>query len=463
MEDEVKKVQNTKIIENLGLKKGGFYTLLGILLIGINLLMMQFLERYFPKIMGIGFVLFYWGLGILLAPGKRLIESDGSEKSDLKLLFHKSGGLTAIVWIVYIVAGIAACIYALLCKYWENLISLFSATIVITSSLFIIKFLYFFIKNPGQVIAEDYESAVREEENKKFSFYYSPSRAVSFIFIIIFAIITFFSGLVFYKLNIYHGTVFSFNRDKSLEYIITDNLDKEVPVRFIKDEYGFPDLIISEDDLLLWEKFEDDKNYAFTEDEMLNCVKLPLSDIVRHLALKYENDPYKSLTQSVDCMTLVSSDGSYVNYDYKSIKFIPQIKKFLKENPGQESPLLTITSDCKNFLNENKDKLCVYSIPVFTEEFIYIWDFLSFVDFLNLSRDDENKLTTDDVYIDFLTGAYNNTEFWIKDGKEIFDLIYKEDFFSNNGLLINLGCNNESYSKHYEFAAIYSELMGISE
>ncbi|MCR5063035.1 MAG: hypothetical protein K6A89_07080, partial [Treponema sp.] len=129
------------MIRNQGVKSGLICLFVGLLVIAFNYIMIEASGKYFVKLTAVGFVLFYAGLGMLLAPGKMEVEDDVAEKNNIKIVFKKSGVLTKVIWIVYAIAGIAACIYSVVCKYWDDVIALFEFTVSFTALLFVIKYI----------------------------------------------------------------------------------------------------------------------------------------------------------------------------------------------------------------------------------------------------------------------------------------------------------------------------------
>lgn len=454
------------MIRNQGVKSGVICLLVGLVAIGFNLFMIEASGKYFGKLTALGFILFYMGLGMLLAPGKMEVEDDLKEKSNTKIVFNKSGALTKVIWIVYMLAGIAACVYTIICKYWEDVIALFELTVSITALLFVIKYIYLFINNPNKkVVDEDYNTAIKNEEIQK-SYYYQPKRHICILYILIFGAISFFTGISFYDNRFADSADFAFNRDITFDHVLVDNLYDEVPVRFIVNDVNGISIVIDEDDLRLWEKYSDDDNYELDEDEMLNCVMLPLSSIIRHLAgLKVINDVAYDSVIKVDTLFVVGSYGDYGEYNFKNLKRIPEIKEFLKENPPEIYDELLIKMSGSKFENDffknNYNKLCVFSIPDLNDEYMYLWDLESFVDYINLNYP-SNATTVDDIYYDFMSGYYDDTFFGIKELSELLEY-FEDEYFENNGFLINYSFDEPNFMLHSKIKTLIDELKPLEE
>lgn len=463
-ESESAKSDVKHMIRNVGVKNGLICLLIGVVAIGFNLFMIETSGKYFVKLTALGFILFYVGLGMLLAPGKMEVEDDLTEKNNAKILFKKSSLLTKVIWIVYAIAGIAACIYTIMCEYWQDIIGLFELTVAVTALLFAIKYLYLFINNPNKKdVDEDYNDYVRNEEVQK-SYYYQPSRLFCILYVAIFGVISVCSGIGFYDTKIADSPDFSFNRKTTFDHILVENLNNEVPVRFITNDYSKISIVINEDDLVLWDKYNDE-NYELAEDEMLNCVFLPLSSIIRHLAgLKVINDVARDSVFKVDTLYVVGTYGDYGEYNFKNLKRIPEIKEFLKENPLEIYDNLLITmSGTKfgtDFFKENYNKLCVFTIPELDSEYLYLWDLESFVNYININYP-SNATTVDDIYYDFMSGYYDDTSFGIKELSELLEY-FTDDYFGNNGFIINYSFDEPYFMLHSKIMSLIDEL-GLSE
>lgn len=466
LENESKDTDVKIMIRNQGVKSGLICLFVGLLVIAFNYIMIEASGKYFVKLTAMGFVLFYAGLGMLLAPGKMEVEDDVAEKNNIKIVFKKSGVLTKVIWIVYAIAGIAACIYSVVCKYWDDVIALFEFTVSFTALLFVIKYIFLFIKNPNKKnIDEDYNAYVKNEEVKK-SYYYQPARHFCILYILIFGIISFFTATSFYDNKFAESKDFTFNRDIKFDHVLVENLYKEVPVRFITNDYSKISIVINEDDLVLWDKYSEDDNYELSEEEMLNCVFLPLSSIIRHLAgLKVINDFARDSVFKVDTLYVVGTYGDYGEYNFKNLKRIPEIKEFLKENPPEIYDNLLITmSGTKfgtDFFKENYNKLCVFTIPELDSEYLYLWDLESFVNYININYP-SNATTVDDIYFDFMSGYYDDTSFGIRELSELLEY-FTDDYFENNGFIINYSFDEPYFMLHSKIMSLIDEVTPSEE
>ena len=463
---------------NQGLRLGGIATLLGIGLIIANFLMIHFSGKYFVKATGLGFVAFYAGLAMLLAPGKQVIEDTSSSKltSQIEDIFSNSGLLTKIIWIVYTLCGIAACIFCIVSRYWIDVLALFLATFAFTSLLFVIKYVFFFFANVSEQNKsenEDYSSKKTKDEepslleeieaiekNNKFSFYYKPSRIICVLGIIVFGAAAFVSGVYFYDTKFAESNSYKVFRDKTLDHILVENLDNIIPVRFyvVNDK---PQLIINENDINLWQKFYDEEDFELGDNEYLNLVKLPLSYIIKHLAQKTSDEDTNHLISKVTEVEIVGSDDSIADYSYKNLNRIPEIKKLLKEDPPEDFDYLIFNLDNENgtqFLKDSFDKIRILSIPYYKEEYIQVWDFQSFIDFMSPYSEISNK-TPEEIYNLFETGYFDFSEFFIRDFDDFCDYIFNEEKeeYKKDGFIINYGTENCTFINHDDAAAIYYE------
>ena len=166
METNEKSNENMAVSEglavNTGIKAGGIFLVIGIALIGFNLLMIKSTGRFFVKLTGLGFIAFYAGLGMLLAPGKKVFNSNTKGKEAVNDLVGETKGFSVVIWILYVIGGIAACIYTILCKYWQDILALFAATIAITAAFFVLKHIIFFFTNPAEKMQEQEDGKYAE-------------------------------------------------------------------------------------------------------------------------------------------------------------------------------------------------------------------------------------------------------------------------------------------------------------
>lgn len=463
---------------NSGLKYGGAAVLLGLVLIIVNFLMIQYSGKYLVKATGFGFIAFFAGLAMLLAPGKQVIEDTSASKlsSQVEDIFSKSSILTKIIWIVYALCGIAACIFCIVSEYWEDVLLLFIATFAFTSVLFVIKYIYFFFTNAGEQkdsIDDDYDSKKTDsenlsdleeiellEKNNKFSFYYKPSKIICIIGMLIFSAAAFFSSVYFYDTKYAASDSYKVFRDKKFDHILVENLGKIVPVRFY-DVNGKPQLIIYENDVNLWQKFTDDENFELGENDYLNLVKLPLSHIIRQLAQKPTEIDETNSNSKVCALKIVGIDDSVSDYSYRNIKRIPQIKEFLKNNAPEDFDYLIFNADNEKstqFLKESFDKIRVFSIPCFKEEYIHIWDLASFIDFMSPYSEISSK-TPQEIFDLFNSGYFDFSEFFIRDFDDFCDYIFNEqkNEYKNDGFILNYGTENCTFINHDEAAKIFNE------
>ena len=157
----------------------------------------------------------------------------------------------------------------------------------------------------------------------------------------------------------------------------------------------------------------------------------------------------------------MGSDDSIADYSYKNLNRIPEIKKFLKENPPEDFDYLIFNLDNENgtqFLKDSFDKIRILSIPYYKEEYIKVWDFQSFIDFMSPYSEISNK-TPEEIYNLFETGYFDFSEFFIRDFDDFCNYIFNEEKeeYKKDGFIINYGTENCTFINHDDAAAIYYE------
>lgn len=450
-------VKNYETKLNGGLKIGVSTMGIGLLFIIVNLIMIKSIGKYFVKLTGAGFIMFYAGLGVVLAPGNQTFKVSFNETSKINTLFSNAGGLTQFIWVFYAIGGIAACIYTILCKYWTDVAALFVGTIAFTSLLFVIKNIYFFITNPEEKISDDYDSQVENEKTNPLRFMYCPSRFASVALILFFGFLAYAFGAWFYDLKVSEGPSYNVNRDTSMDHILVENLDKTVPVRFYQDEYK-PGIFIYEDDILLWNKVTEGAEFKEEESDELNYVLIPLSEVIRHIAAQNSSENESVASSKISKLQVIGDDDKFAEYSYKNLNRIPEIKQFLQENPAQNSEKLILSANGKEFFDDFS-KLCVVSFPYFTNEAFMVWDISSFIEFIGsrMSADGEPVTTTADVIALFESGLFDDSNMYLRDLDYFCGIALNQDYFKDNFVMINFGTSDGRYLYHTVFDMLYDK------
>lgn len=450
METNEKSNENMAVSEglavNTGIKAGGIFLVIGIALIVFNLLMIKSTGRFFVKLTGLGFIAFYAGLGMLLAPGKKVFNSNTKGKEAVNDLVGETKGFSVVIWILYVIGGIAACIYTILCKYWQDILALFAATIAITAAFFVLKHIIFFFTNPAEKMQEQ-EDGKYAEEYKSLSFLYYPTRIVCILFIILHGAIMTGAGVLFHDTKMIDDASYKLvGRDTSRDYILVENLDRLVPVRFYEEYYNEPAVRIRVSDIELWDKYSEDEEYYLDEDEMLNIVRLPLKQIICHIAQKDKVDSLLAIDKKIKKLQIVSDDGSYSEYSYKNIQRLPEIKKFLSEYKPEDFSLMTLAQNSNDFIKENLDEFCIFSIPEYSDEYICLWSLDSFGKFMNWYQDEDTQAkSAEEVYNDFASGFYYETNLEMINLKELLTEIVDSSYYEKNGVVTDFGLENSGF------------------
>ena len=449
---------NEGLAVNTGIKAGGIFLIIGIALIAFNLLMIKTAGRFFVKLTGLGFIAFYVGLGMLLAPGKKVYNSDAKGKEAVSDLAGETKGFSVVIWFLYVIGGIAACIYTVICDYWEDILGLFAATIAITAAFFIIKHIIFFITNPSEKMQEE-EDGRYAEEYKSLSFLYYPTRIVCLLFIILHGAIMIGAGLLFHDTKMIDDVSYKLvGRDTSRDHILVEYLDRVVPVRFYAESYNEPAIRIKISDIGLWEKCYESDEYVFEEDEELNIVRLPLSQIVCHIAQKNKEER-TYLDKEITKLQIVSDDGSYSEYLYKNIKRIPEIKKFLAEYEPEDFRVMNLTQNSDEFIKANIDEFCIFSIPDYSDEYFCLWTLDSFAKFINWYEDDDvEPKSAEEIYNAFESGYFYETNLDIMNLKDFLSKIVDSEYYENNGIITDFGMENQGFLWQSGVKSIYNKL-----
>ena len=431
---------------NRGIKMGLLIAFIGLALIGINFLIISVYKKILGKITGLGFFLFYLGLGMLLAPGKNIyLYSYADEKKELGVLFKASNGITKFIWIFYGICGFAAFVFTLLNKYWENIFGLFHATFAVTAGLFVIKHIIFLITNPAEKQNQIYSLEVEKygEEKSKLEVFYYPTRPFCLLFILIYGAIMFYSAANFHDTIIAKNDSFKIlNRDTTYDSFLVENLDNYVPVRFYADSHGddeIPSLLISMDDVDLLDKYSSDEEYELNDNEMMNIIRLHLSKIIMHLAQKKS----KNNDLWVENLMIVDREGLPHEYNYKNLRRIPEIRKFLQENKPCDFEFLYLPPQRANFIKDNLDSMVVYTVPSYDSEYIHLWTLDSFCEFMNLYDDEDTPpMSAGQMLVLFNSGYYHDTNFGINTLSQVLsDIGDNKDM----GIIIEYGTRNQRY------------------
>ena len=431
---------------NTGIKAGGILLIIGIALIGFNLLMIKSSGRFFVKLTGLGFIAFYVGLGMFLAPGQKVFNSNAKGKEAINDLVSATKDFSVPIWILYLLGGIAACIYTIVCDYWEDILGLFALTVAITAAFFVIKHIIFLITNPAEKMQEK-EDGKYAEEYRKLSFLYYPTRVVCVLFIILHGAIMCGAGALYHDTKMIDDVSYKLvGRDTSRDHILVENLDRVVPVRFYQESYNQPEIRIRVSDLDLWEKCFEDSEYTLDEDEMLNIVRLPLSQIICHLAQKYKDEGSWLSEKKITKLQVVDEDGSYSEYSYKNIKRIPEIKKFLAEYEAEDFRVMNMTPDAEEFIQTNFDDYCVFSIPEYTDEYFCLWTLDSFAKFINWYEDEDvEPKSAEEIYNAFDSGYYYETNLDMMTLRDFLSEIVDVDYYNKNGIITDFGMQKQSF------------------
>lgn len=81
----------------------------GILFVLINLYTINFHYFFLPKLLMGGITCFFTGIGFILFPGAGM--NEGSSRTMLKDMWKESRILDRIMWITFLLAGVAAAIF----------------------------------------------------------------------------------------------------------------------------------------------------------------------------------------------------------------------------------------------------------------------------------------------------------------------------------------------------------------
>lgn len=345
---------STKYVD-YSVRAGILEIIFGGLLVGFNIITINSLEKYYPKLTGIGLVFLCSGLAMLALPGKDVVYSD--KKNVLKDLFYESSGLVKAVWIIFMIAGLASVFVLIFTESWDPFIVMIFSIVALASVISIIRFIVHLFKSEGD-----------EFEREKIVYSYTnPSKKTSAIGLIISLIIVFascyeicstaFGASLFYSINV---NIRSSKKVKEYGHLISENLDKKVPVHII--DVDGPVCVIELTSLN--GGFE-----LYSGNDVEESVTMELGEITSVMLSEFS---------TVNKLVFMSEDDDVV-FKTKELKKIKKVSEYAKNHPLNYGLLFRNSKLLETFYEENYNNFIVFSYPIFSNEYIKVWDFETFL------------------------------------------------------------------------------------
>lgn len=378
--------------KTLGIHDSLVFLGIGAVLILINVIMICTAESYFPKILAVGMVSFCVGIGTIVFPAPDIVTSE-NKKEAAKERFDEASPLTKVIWILYALAGIGGAIVVVVGKTWTSSIIFLSCLLIVSGLIMFIRLLVNIFKPTSD---DDYT-----DDDKKYS-YYNPSKKGCLLGMLLgLAILSigcygiYWTGAFKYTFYTISSKIESTKNIKKYGHLISENMDKEVPVCFVQDYDIVPIIKLTSLD----GDFELEQEAPYIE-----AVTISLGELVKEVLS--DNSKFEAI--------LLGDSENIISFDKEELRKIQNVKDQAFQITRNNALRFSTNDKYSTFVEDNWDEPVIISIPSLYYEYVKVWDLESFVK-LYSQLYPENPISSEEDIIGLLDedGCIPGTKFII--------------------------------------------------
>lgn len=414
--------------------------IIGVALIGFNVLYIIKESKYYPKTLFIGCFCFYYSLSLFIAPFFDFKE-EKKRNSDFKPIFFQSERFSKNLKVIYIVASIIPLILIFKSETWDLPMLTMLVTFFISGILMFIKYLFVYIYLDKQI--DDVERKVC---------FANPSKRI--------CVIGMLAGIVLFSLSGYFGYKIYIETPKNYDNAEFYNSDMDVYLEQLLDKDVSYGLRMGSDEDTIAIQID----YDYCASDYVNSLFLPMKDIICHIVKS--KSPVKELILYKN--NEVTGENDLSVYTKENLLQIPFIKEMLDQNKPQVcSDLQLVKNKDKYFFQKQEEKKLIVGSVISGLDYFFIWDLDGFENYLklnknlkdeyNLSKEDLEKLISKKESIDDNT-VFEVLSFHFFDSYNLFDIMYDND---NGDLYWGIVYNYKSpdcvYLNYYDAYDLYNE------